>query len=346
MSSSIGTGSSTGLNSTSDAFLPCTADNAGNNNLADDCIYAYFVFQPNKAANIFFLVFFLLLTIAIGYQAIRSRQHWLHALTLFGAIETAGYIARLQLLYSVNNTAFTAELVLIILAPNALAFCCYVVLGKIITYVFQTHSDGKTVNWLTRHPSWVPTFYLCSDLLCIIIQGAGGGILSGANTSSELNTGKGVELTGLALQLFFIGTFLLICLYVWRKMRQQVNGAELTAKLQPGFLALIAIISLLVIRNIYRSAEFGSGGFTTGYFQQNEAWYLAFDPTLMSLALLIAIVFDFTKRLPAELLNGSMVGGAMNGLSLGGKKGAAPKPTGAESEMVHVSDATVEQSVV
>ena len=336
------TGSSTGGNHSTDAVLACASFNAGNDNLAQDCIYAYFTYQPNKAANIFFLVFFIFLTAAIAYQAIRSRQHWLHALTLFGALEVAGYIARLQLLYSVNNTAFTAELVLIILAPNALAFTCYVVLGKIITYVFRTQSDGKTDNWLTRHPAWVPSFYLCSDILCIVIQGAGGGILSDANTSSQLNTGKAVELIGLALQLFFIGTFLLICLYVWRTMRRQQNGAELVTKLTPAYVALMAIISLLVIRNIYRCAEFGSGGFTSGYFQQNEAWYLCFDPTLMSVALLVAIGFDFTRRLPAECLSGSMVGGALDGFS--GKHSAAVGAK-SESEMAHMSEATADNSV-
>ena len=35
-----------------------------------------------------------------------------------------------------------------------------------------------------------------------------------------------------------------------------------------------------------------------GYFQENEAWYLCFDPTLMSVALLVALAFDFSKRLP------------------------------------------------
>ena len=245
--------SSSGAPNTSAGSLSCDSSNSGNENLPNDCIYRYFLYNPNEGANIFFLVFFILLTIAIGYQAIRSKQYWLHSLTLFGALEAAGYIARLQLIESPSKSAFTGELVILILSPNCLAFCCYVVLGKIITYVFQTHSDGKTSNWLTRHPAWVPTFYLCSDILCIVVQGIGGAILSGANNSkSQLDTGKAVELVGLALQLFFIATFLLICRYVWRTMRTQSNGAELTASLTPAYAALMVIIGLLVVRNIYR----------------------------------------------------------------------------------------------
>ena len=337
--------SSSGAPNTSAGSLSCDSSNSGNENLPNDCIYRYFLYNPNEGANIFFLVFFILLTIAIGYQAIRSKQYWLHSLTLFGALEAAGYIARLQLIESPSKSAFTGELVILILSPNCLAFCCYVVLGKIITYVFQTHSDGKTSNWLTRHPAWVPTFYLCSDILCIVVQGIGGAILSGANNSkSQLDTGKAVELVGLALQLFFIATFLLICRYVWRTMRTQSNGAELTASLTPAYAALMVIIGLLVVRNIYRVAEFGSGGFTSGYFQHNEAWYLVFDPTLMSLALLIAVVFDFTRRLPPECLSGSMVAGAMSGL--GGTKKTVGTAASSESEMAHVQQSHIDETVV
>ena len=237
-----------------------------------------------------------------------------------------------MLLYNASNSAFTGELVIIILSPNCLAFCCYVVLGKIITYVFKTKSDGKVDNWLTRHLAWVPGFYLCSDIFCIIIQGIGGAILANA---SSLDTGKAVEIVGLALQLFFIGTFLLICAYVWRKMHEMSNGAELVAALTPSYAALMAIISLLVVRKIYHVAEFSVGGFTTGYFQQNEAWYLVFDPTLMTLALAIAILFDFTRRLPVECLDGSVMSGVMARLGGKGKGGAKAK---GESEMVHVTE--------
>ena len=340
MSSSSSTGFFSSSSSSTAMYLVCDSANAGNHNLPSDCNYRYFVYEPNSGANAFFLAFFILLAILIGYQAIRSRQHWLHSLTLFAALEAAGYVARQVQISSPSKSAFTGELVILILAPNCLAFCCYVILGKIITYVFKTHSDGKTENWLTRHPSWVPGFYLCSDLLCIIIQGIGGAILSDANTSSELNRGKAVELAGLGLQLFFIATFLIICYYVWHKMREQGHGAELVKAVTPSYIALMIIIALLVVRNIYRCAEFGSGGFTTGYFQQNEDWYLCFDPTLMSAALLVAVLFDFTKRLPADCLDASMVGGALDGI--GGKHAPTSPVTngvGGNDEMVQTRTA-------
>ena len=275
--------------------------------LPDDDIHHYFTYDPNWGACIFFIVIFAILTLLLLIQG--KRYYWLHALTLMGAMECSGYIARIVLYASPNASAFKAELVILILAPNLLAFTCYVILGKIITYVFDTHRVSSADSWLTRNPHWIPYFYVSSDILCITIQGIGGGILSGADTSSQLNTGKAVEVTGLALQLFFIATFLVICFYVWRAMQKHQrsaaaasSGINLVAQLRPAYIALAILIGLLVVRNIYRTAEFSTGGFTTGYFERNEAWYDVFDSTLMSVALMVAIAFDFTKRLPKDCL--------------------------------------------
>lgn len=89
--------------------------------------------------------------------------------------------------------------------------------------------------------------------------------------------------------------------------------------MRPTFIVLTVLITLLVLRNAYRTAEFSSGTFTTGSFQQNEAWYLVFDPTLMSIALMVALAFNFTKRLPGSELP-SMVSPAVQDIEMGSAK--------------------------
>ena len=276
------------------------------NQLPDDDIHRYFLFDPSWAASIFFIVVFFILTLAFLYQCERAKprpQRWLHCLTLMAAMEFGGYIARVVLYAQPGGNPFKAELIILILAPNLLALCCYVVLGKLITYAFHTRrpDDRSYSNWVIRHPAWIPRFYVLSDLLCITIQAIGGALLSSATTQSQDDTAKAIEVAGLALQLFFIATFVIICLYVWLQVRR--HSPSLLPEVTPSYLALAALIVMLVLRNSYRTAEFASGTFTTGYFQQNEAWYLVFDPTLMSVALMVALAFDFTKRMPAEALN-------------------------------------------
>ena len=207
---------------------------------------------------------FAIITVGLIVQIEWRKQHrWLHALSLFAAAECAGYIARLCLYASPNSNAFKAELIILILAPNLLAFCCYVVLGKLITFAFFQQGDAITINnWIVRHPQWIPRFYVASDILCLAVQGAGGGMLSGASTTDQINKGKAVEVTGLALQLFFVATFVLICAYVWVRVRS--IAPDRAVLIRPLFQVLAVLISLLVLRNAYRTAEFSTGGFTTG----------------------------------------------------------------------------------
>ena len=221
-------------------------------------------YDPNWAACIFFIVVFALLTIGFLIQIEYRKQHrWLHALTLFAAAECAGYIARICLYASPNPDAFKAELIILILAPNLLAFCCYVVLGKLITFAFFQQGDSITVNnWIVRHPQWIPRFYVASDILCLVIQGIGGGVLSGASTNDQIDKGKKIEVAGLILQLVFVATFVLICVYVWIKVKQLTP--ERAVLMRSTFWVLGALIGLLVLRNAYRTAEFSTGGFTTG----------------------------------------------------------------------------------
>jgi hypothetical protein len=271
--------------------------------LPENDIHRYFSYDPNWGACIFFIALFALLTVAFLIQVERTKhQRWLHCLTLFAALEMGGYIARIIMYASPGGDSFKAELIILILAPNLLAFCCYVVLGKMIRFAFfeSNHSTDpiKSTNWIVRHPQWIPRLYVASDILCLAIQGAGGGMLSGATTNSQIDAGKGVEVTGLVLQLFFVATFVLICLYVYVQVKR--HSPQRLQLMKPAFLVLTVIIVLLVLRNAYRTAEFASGTFTTGYFQENEAWYLVFDPTLMSIALMVALAFDFTKRLPGS----------------------------------------------
>ena len=221
-------------------------------------------YDPNWAACILFIVLFAVITVGFIVQIEWHKKHrWLHALTLFAAAECAGYIARICLYASPNANAFKAELIILILAPNLLAFCCYVVLGKLITFAFFQQGDAMTVdNWMVRHPQWIPRFYVASDILCLVIQGIGGGMLSGASTTQQIDRGKAVEVAGLALQLAFVATFVLICAYVWTRVRRLTP--DRAAQMLGCFQVLAALISLLVLRNAYRTAEFSTGGFTTG----------------------------------------------------------------------------------
>ena len=126
-------------------------------------------------------------------------------------------------------------------------------------------------------------------------------MLSSATTSSEDDTAKHVEVAGLVMQLFFEFTFVGICLYVWTQVK-----AHAPADTEGSHSLLLVSVrthrptghaqclphSRVRLRHLHYR-----------YLQQNEAWYLIWDPTLMTIALAVAFLFDFTKRIPADALN-------------------------------------------
>jgi hypothetical protein len=98
-------------------------------------------------------------------------------------------------------------------------------------------------------------------------------------------------------QLGFVFIFLGISVYVYRITSEVKRLALLDA-----YICLFVTMSALVVRNIYRVAEFGEGSFTSGYLSQNEAWYMMFDPFLMSVAVITFIALDYARVLPEECL--------------------------------------------
>ena len=108
---------------------------------------------------------------------------------------------------------------IIILAPNLLAMSNYIAFGSKILLLSQegtdtgklsgtVSGDGVTSRWmrwldalLVKRKWIIPTFFFTSDIICIIIQGIAGGLLSGATTLSEENSARNTMLVGLGLQL-------------------------------------------------------------------------------------------------------------------------------------------------
>ena len=72
-------------------------------------------------------------------------------------------------------------------------------------------------------------------------------MLSSATTSSEDDTAKHVEVAGLVMQLFFVFTFVGICLYVWTQVK--AHAPAILKEVTPSFWCLFVLIGLLVMRN-------------------------------------------------------------------------------------------------
>lgn len=109
---------------------------------------------------------------------------------------------------TVNSKAYIPYLILTMLAPNFLALVNYLVTGKIAE---EQQLKGRFLS----ARSIAGTFFAI-DWICIIVQGAGSGILAsalqstGTAVASAITRGKTVVVIGLSIQLFFFASFAMV----------------------------------------------------------------------------------------------------------------------------------------
>jgi hypothetical protein len=85
-------------------------------------------------------------------------------------------------------------------------------------------------------PKFYPVVFVGSDLVSIMIQGAGGGIASAADSQSMVDVGNNMLLGGVAFQVFnMIFCGMLILAYAWRRRQSMSEGpTQLASEWQEG----------------------------------------------------------------------------------------------------------------
>ncbi|PPJ52371.1 hypothetical protein CBER1_10748 [Cercospora berteroae] len=133
--------------------------------------------------------------------------------------------------------------------------------------------------------NWVTKIFVGGDILCFVVQGAGGGILAGGDSQSSQDLGKGVILAGLCLQMVIFGFFMVVAAIWQRRMRGSKEG-ELTSLNWLIYLQMLYVVSVLItIRNLFRVIEYAMG--PDGYLLVNEWPIYVFDAFLMAIVLAI-----------------------------------------------------------
>ena len=173
-------------------------------------VETYFQCKPSLVLSTAALLLFSIVTIGLAVQTFacgpKCRFMWIVVLT--GAMEVAGYASHMVAAETVNSKAYIAYLILTMLAPNFLALVNYLVTGKIAE---EQQLKGRFLS----ARSIAGTFFAI-DWICIIVQGAGPGILAsalqstGTAVASAITRGKTVVVIGLSIQLFFFASFALV----------------------------------------------------------------------------------------------------------------------------------------
>lgn len=165
---------------------------------------------------------------------------------------------------------------LILLAPILFAASVYMYLGRIVLAVERQKLLIVPARFLTR-------IFVTGDVICFLIQSAGGGLLAGTKTPN-VKMGEALILAGLILQIVIFGLFVVITGLFHSRMRKDNSIQDLNdIPWQRLLLGLYIVSALVVVRNVIRAIEYGMG--SNGYLLTHKWTTFLFDGVPMVLVL-------------------------------------------------------------
>ncbi|CAK1358836.1 unnamed protein product [Cercospora beticola] len=237
---------------------------------------SYYDYEPSVAAAGIFVAIFAILGVM---QTFRTRTWFCIPFGLGALLEVIGYLCR-----GLGNSKpdvlilYIIQTLFILLAPILFAASVYMFLARIMRATNATHHSIIRINWVTK-------IFVGGDVLCFVIQGAGGGILAGADTQTSLDLGKGVILTGLCLQVVIFAFFMVVAA-IWQKRMRGSKEDEMTSFNWLIYLQMLYVVSVLItVRNLFRVIEYAMG--PDAYLLMNEWPIYVFDAFLMAIVLAI-----------------------------------------------------------
>lgn len=165
------------------------------------------------------------------------------------------------------------QTLLLLLGPALLAASIYMILGRIILL-----TDAEKYALVRR--TWLTKIFVGGDVLSFLSQGAGGGIMSGANGDQDKKKlGEKLIVAGLFIQLLFFGVFVIVALLFQRKARDHLAKLPANIVWKKHLYVLYSISLLIFIRSAFRIIEYIQGN--DGYLLRNEVWLYIFDAALI-----------------------------------------------------------------
>lgn len=103
--------------------------------------------------------------------------------------------------------------------------------------------------------------------------------------SSSRNLGEKIIIIGLVLQILFFGVFMVTSAVFHQRLAVNPTAVSIMAPWQKYMFALYAVSALILVRSIFRIAEFAEG--QGGALQKSEVYLYVFDAILMLLVMVV-----------------------------------------------------------
>lgn len=292
--------------------------------LAQDDPNQVFDYCPSLGAAITLSVFFGLITITHIFLAAKHREPFCWVLIMSAIWETSGYAIRsFNITRQAYPNIYTAQFLLILLAPLWVNAFIYMTLGRMIHFFLPTGEDrifGVRARRVTKLFVWF-------DITAFLVQLAGGLMSSGTDIKTT-RLGLTIYTSGVGLQLAFIAIFCGIAIQFQRVLKRQdvaqsrqlamqalepyqnnyqytseaaetpYDGRTFTAA-KPLLTRIWLALSLIILRNVYRLIEYAMDGANGNTITRHEWWMYVFDAVPMLAAMIVLAAYH-----PGQILQG------------------------------------------
>ncbi|KAF3385543.1 Protein RTM1 [Penicillium rolfsii] len=247
--------------------------------------FALYRYTPSIPAAVVFAVMFFIITILHCIRLWRYRAFFFVPFIIGLLFECAGYIARIFSHFDTKALGpYIVQTMLILVAPPLFAASIYMTLGRVIVALHCQELSIVPVRFLTK-------IFVVGDVISFLLQCGGGGYMA-AGSVSAMNTGANIVIGGLAIQLLFFGFFVIVsAVFHWRVKRNlpsTSHSREQGKKWESIMWALYASCFLILVRSIFRVAEFVEGN--DGFIMRREYLLYIFDACLMALSGIVLVV--------------------------------------------------------
>lgn len=255
-------------------------------NWKNDEIYRWFHEYPKQSPAIAAVALYCIASLAIVILTVRTKAWFMLTVAITGFLEMGGYAARVQMLNKPSFGAYVGSQSVLIICPVLLSIVNYIAVGKILRLV------DTSKGWL--QPAWVARLFTTSDVLCLLLQGTGGGMQPSKDAGTR-KLGNTLLLLGLGAQLGFFAIFTSMTIFI---NISKLYGLRGDLRFQPVFICLFCTIVLMFVRNVFRVIEFSQG--YLGYLATHEAYFYIFDFAMIFSCFLFYIRFHFGFYLSSQ----------------------------------------------
>ncbi|KAM5342899.1 hypothetical protein ACJ41O_013865 [Fusarium nematophilum] len=159
----------------------------------------------------------------------------------------------------------------------------YMIVARLVHFLHpQRRMIGISAQWLAK-------LFVTADVMCFIIQAAGGVLIADQNSKDNAALGRKIYMAGAGVQLGCVAIFIVIHTLFYRVLFLNARIGKLETRnrwTKSLFWIVYLVLGLIIVRIIFRLVEFGQGVSSSNVILRHEEFPLYLD----ALPMLIAVV--------------------------------------------------------